>query len=65
MSYLYNNQTQAEVDFYFKECGFELKSNGNPSPKQRTILKQCPQSFVVKKDRLPLVAYLIILNGAA
>ncbi len=59
VSYLYSNTTKAEVDFFFDDCGFELKSNGHPTPKQQEILNQCPQAFVVRKEKLPLVAYLI------
>ena len=59
VSYLYQDTSKSEVDFYFDECGFELKSNGNPTSKQMEILRQCPQAFVVKKGQLPLVAYMI------
>lgn len=59
VSYLHSDATKAEVDFYFDDCGFEIKSNGNPTKKQIEILRQCPQSFVVRKETLPLMAYLI------
>ena len=59
VSYLYNDTSKSEIDFYFQNCGFELKSNGNPTPKQREMLKKCPQAFVVKKKHLPLMAYLV------
>ena len=59
VSYLYSDAAKAEVDFYFDDCGFELKSNGNPTKKQAEILRQCPQSFVVRTANLPLMAYLI------
>lgn len=59
ISYLYSETSQSEVDFYFDGCAFELKSNGNPTHKQWAMLKQCPHAFVVKKDTIPLVAYVI------
>lgn len=58
-SYLYSQTSKAEIDFYFDECCFELKSQGTPSKKQGELLKMCPQNFVVQKDKLPLMAYLI------
>lgn len=58
-SYLYSDQTKSEVDFFFENCGFELKSGGNPTRNQKTLLKLCPQSFIVKKKQLPLMAYLV------
>lgn len=58
-SYLYSDQTKSEVDFYFDDCGFELKSSGNPTKNQKAILNSCRQSFVVKKNKLPLIAYLV------
>lgn len=57
--YLYRDKSKSEVDFYFENCGFELKSNGKPTNKQLEILKDCPQAFVVQKDKLPLMAYLV------
>lgn len=57
--YLYSEQTQSEVDFWFEGCGFELKSNGNPTRNQKALLNSCPQSFVVKKNQLPIMAYLV------
>ena len=57
--YLYSDATQSEVDFYFKDCAFELKSNGNPTPKQKQLLNTSPQSFVVRKGQLPIMAYLV------
>lgn len=59
VSYLYSDRTKSEVDFYFEGCGFELKSNGDPTKNQRAILRDCPQSFVVKKQKVPLMAYLV------
>ncbi len=59
ISYLYSERTKSEVDFYFEGCGFELKSNGSPTKNQRDLLNQCPQSFVVKRLNLPLMAYLL------
>lgn len=59
VSYLYNNTSKTEIDFFFDDCGFELKSNGHPTAKQQELLRQCPHSFVVHKEKLPLVAYLI------
>ena len=64
-SYLYSEASKSEVDFYFQDCGFELKSGGKPTPKQKEILKQCPQSFVVTKKTLPLMAYLVGEGRAA
>ncbi len=58
-SYLYSEQTKSEVDFYFEGCGFELKSNGDPTRSQKILLDSCPQSFVIKKNQLPLMAYLV------
>lgn len=58
-SYLYSEATQSEIDFYFRSCGFELKSNGQPTKKQKEMLRACPQAFVVRKEKLPLMAYLI------
>lgn len=59
VSYLYSDQSKSEVDFYFEGCGFELKSNGNPTRNQKAILDHCPQFFVVKKNHIPLMAYLV------
>lgn len=59
IGYLYSDQTKSEVDFFFDDCGFELKSNGNPTPHQKAILTQCSQAFVIKKQNLPLMAYLV------
>ncbi len=58
-SYLYSETTKSEVDFFFQGCGFELKSGGKPSPKQKEILRECPQSFVLTKQTLPVMAYLV------
>lgn len=58
-SYLYRDKSKSEVDFYFNECAFELKSNGAPTNKQREILNETPQSFVVRRKNIPLVSYLI------
>ncbi len=59
VSYLYSETSQAEIDFYFEDCAFELKSKGNPTPKQWAILNNCPQAFVLKKEKIPLMAYLL------
>ncbi len=59
VSYLYSDATKAEVDFFFEDCGFELKSNGRPSAKQMEILKRCPRYFLLCKTTLPLAAYLV------
>ena len=59
ISYLYSDRTKSEIDFYFEDCGFELKSNGNPTKNQKELLKTCPQSFVIKQGKLPLMAYLV------
>ncbi len=59
VNFVYSDQTKAEVDFYFEQCGFELKSGGNPTKNQKTLLANCPQSFVIKKAALPLMAYLV------
>jgi predicted AAA+ superfamily ATPase len=59
MSYLYSERSKSEIDFYFEGCGFELKSNGNPTKNQKELLKTCQQSFVVNKEKLPLMAYLL------
>jgi predicted AAA+ superfamily ATPase len=58
-SYLYSDTTKSEVDFYFQGCGFELKSGGHPTPKQKEILRRCSQSFSVTRKTLPLMAYLV------
>lgn len=59
ISYLYSDQSKSEVDFYFEGCGFALKSNGNPTHHQKALLKTCSQSFVIRKNTLPLMAYLL------
>ncbi|MCB0319189.1 MAG: ATP-binding protein [Bdellovibrionales bacterium] len=59
VSYLYSSKTKAEVDFYFKGCGFELKSKGKPTAAQNKLLAECNQQFVVKQEKLPIVAYLV------
>ncbi len=59
VSYLYSDRSKSEIDFYFNDCAFELKSNGNPTKKQVEMLSAAPQAFVVRRDKLPLVAYLI------
>lgn len=59
VSYLYSEASKSEIDFFFDGCAFELKSNGNPTKKQLDMLKKAPQAFVVRKDKLPLMAYLI------
>lgn len=59
VAYLYRDKSKSEVDFYFDECAFELKSNGHPTKKQFEILNEAPQYFVVRKDTLPLIAYLV------
>jgi hypothetical protein len=56
---LYSDASKSEIDFYIDGCAFELKTNGNPTKKQTEMLKQCPQAFVLKKETLPLMAYLI------
>jgi len=58
-AYLYSDTTKSEVDFFFEGCGFELKSNGTPTPKQKELLLRCPQSFVLTRENLPLMAYLV------
>lgn len=58
-SYLYSERRQAEVDFYFEGCAFELKSNGSPSKNQWALLKTAPHWFVVRRQHLPLMAYLV------
>lgn len=57
--YLYSDAGKSEIDFYIDGCAFELKSNGDPTKKQKEMLKACPQAFVLKKDTLPLMAYLV------
>lgn len=59
VAYLYSDRSKSEVDFYFNGCAFELKSNGSPTKKQLEILNMAPQAFVVRKEKLPLVAYLV------
>jgi len=58
-SYLYSETSKSEIDFYFQGCGFELKSGGKPTLKQKEILRQCPQSFVLTQKTLPLMSYLV------
>ncbi len=58
-SYLYQDTLKTEVDFYFDGVGFELKSNGRPTAKQVVLLKKCPHAFVVLREKLPLMSYLI------
>ncbi|MBI4404877.1 MAG: ATP-binding protein [Deltaproteobacteria bacterium] len=58
-SYLYSETTKSEIDFFFDGLGFELKSNGKATPKQRELLKCCEQGFVLTKDKIPLMAYLV------
>lgn len=59
VSYLYNDHSKSEVDFYFNDCAFELKSNGKPTKKQFELLSEAKQAFVVQREKLPLVAYMI------
>ena len=59
IGYLYSSKTKAEVDFYFQNCGFELKSKGNPTSSQKKLLAECDHSFVLKSDCLPIMAYLV------
>jgi len=58
-AYLYRDSSKSEVDFYFDECAFELKSNGNPTKKQFEILNEAPHYFVAQRKNLPVLAYLI------
>lgn len=58
-AYLYRDSSKSEVDFYFDECAFELKSNGNPTKKQFEILHEAPHYFIAQKKSLPLLAYLV------
>lgn len=58
-SYLYSDHSKSEVDFYFNDCAFELKSNGKPTKKQFELLSGAKQAFVVKREKLPLIAYMI------
>lgn len=59
VGYLYGDSSKSEIDFCFDHCAFELKSNGNPTAKQREMLKNTPHAFFVKREKLPLMAYLI------
>lgn len=59
LSYLYSEKSKSEIDFYFQNIGFELKSNGKPTEKQQKLLNQCPIAFTVNKNLMPLVSYLI------
>ncbi|MBF0106627.1 MAG: ATP-binding protein [Deltaproteobacteria bacterium] len=59
VSYLYSDTQRAEVDFYFDETAFELKSGGVPTKGQRALLKHCPKSFFLNKQTLPIMAYLV------
>ena len=59
VAYLYNAKSKSEVDFYFDDCAFELKSNGNPTKKQFELLQMSPAYFIVKRNKLPLMAYLL------
>ncbi|MEZ4754981.1 MAG: hypothetical protein R3A13_11880 [Bdellovibrionota bacterium] len=59
VGYLYSSKTKAEVDFYFQNCGFELKSKGSPTSSQKKLLTECEQSFVLKSNDLPIMAYLV------
>lgn len=59
VGYLYHDKTKSEIDFFFDETGFELKSRGSPTSKQREILKKCTNAFVMRSQYLPIMAYLI------
>lgn len=59
VGYLCSDTTKSEIDFYFDDCAFELKSGGNPTPKQYALLNQAAHRFVVHKHNLPLMAYLV------
>ena len=59
VSYLYSDRSKSEVDFYFSDCAFELKSKGNPTPKQRELMQASKHSFTVKQSVLPIVAYVV------
>jgi hypothetical protein len=59
VGYLYSDAAKSEIDFCFENCAFELKSNGSPTPKQKEMLKGSPHAFSVKREKLPLMAYLI------
>ncbi|MBI4223950.1 MAG: ATP-binding protein, partial [Deltaproteobacteria bacterium] len=59
VGYLYSEATKSEIDFYFEGCGFELKTSGDLTKKQRELLQQCGQSFVIRRRQLPLMAYLL------
>lgn len=59
VGYIYSDTTKSEIDFHFEGCAFELKSGGKPTPKQRVLLDQVRQRFVVNGHNLPLMAYLV------
>ena len=65
VGYLYRSKSKGEVDFYFDNCAFELKSKGSPSNAQREILLDCDQAFVLKENQVPIMAFLIGENESA
>ena len=59
IGYVYTPKTKGEIDFFFDGYCFELKSNGSPSKVQKAILNTWPRSFVLKQDKVPVMAFLI------
>lgn len=59
IGYLYSEKSQTEIDFFFKGCAFELKSQGKPTSNQFKLLKEAPQAFFLNRSQVPLMAYLI------
>ena len=59
LGYLYAEKSKSEVDFAVPDAAFELKSRGAPTPNQYKILNLVPHAFVLRKETLPLMAYLV------
>lgn len=59
VGFLYSDRSHAEVDFFLDGMGFELKSRGQPTKAQFDLLKRVRSPFVVTRETLPVVAYLM------
>ena len=59
LSYLYSDATKSEVDFFWENRAFELKSRGRPTPKQRQLMSHAPLAFALSEETVPLAAYLV------
>jgi len=59
VAFLYSDRTHCEIDFWIDSTAFELKSEGKPTKGQQELLKSCEHHFLVNREKIPIVAYLL------